>query len=150
MSDEHRVREHLEVAGIKTINGLLMAGATVRAGAQLTVNGAVDGRLRVEPGGGLQVNGALNCDPESVVLGVLSVAGVINGGVTASIRETGHLVIAVGTIVNDSSGPHAVQADGSLSDVPQHIEKLTIDGGRTVTFERVGDGLSPISGPATA
>jgi len=122
--------EHLEIAGVRGIQGSVTGGATVRSGGELQVQGEFSGPLVIEADAKCAVDGtfqASSCDNK----GLLLVAGVV----ASELPKTGKVLVGVGTLLAAGRTPGVLGADGSVTLVRSGNTNITI--GADQTFFRL-------------
>ena len=118
-----QIDEHVEVADLVTVVGVVCVGAHVGPGATLRVEGDVHGLLVIEPEGTVVVDGAVT--GEVINRGYLMVAGQLVGRIC---HDSGMIAVAAGSLVTaPDGGIDRIDADGRL-----HTD--------------VGDPIAPVDG----
>lgn len=130
-----RFDEHLRVDSPTTIQGAVIAGATVEKGASLLVQGALAGPLKIEDGATVSVHGTLSCDIHNE--GVLSVSGVV----TEPLPTTGLVLVSPGTLFTTGPRPSVLRDDGSLLTIwEDHVDHVNIDASVDKLLQLLPDG----------
>jgi hypothetical protein len=101
--------EHLVVSDALTIQGSVLAGATVRSGGRLLVKGAFTGQLTVEEGASAHVEGSFNVD-------IASNEGLVflYGQVDLDWRPgVGRVLVGIDSVLTHD-GAHVLRPDGTV------------------------------------
>ena len=133
--------EHLEITGVRGIQGSVTGGATVRSGGELQVQGQFSGALVIEADAKCAVEGtfqASSCDNK----GLLLVAGVV----ASELPKTGKVLVGVGTLLSTGRTPGVLGADGSVTLVRGGNTNITI-GGDEAFFRLQPDGTFVLEPP---